>query len=136
MLAACLLGLQYFTVVFTFAFAMGVIRVLLVAPRLGPTAAVLIEVPILVLASWIVAHSLLRSRTLTLTQCAAMGAIAFTLTLMCEAALAALILRESLGDWASALVTPLGLIGLAGQIVFGIMPIFVGVRQTNNSPST
>lgn len=136
MLAACLLGLQYFAVIFTFAFAMGVVRVLLVAPRLGPTAAVLIEVPILVLASWIVAHRLLRNRILTLTQCAAMGAIAFTLTLMCEAALAALMLRESLGDWVSALVTPLELVGLAGQIVFGLMPIFVGYRKTTNSPST
>ena len=135
MSAACFIGLQYFTTVFTFAFAMGAARVLIVAPRLGPTAAVLMEVPILVAASWIVARRLVRNRSLTLSQRAAMGATAFTLTLLSEAALAALMRGESVADWAAAIATPLGLVGLAGQIVFAAMPIFVGHGQTNTAPS-
>jgi hypothetical protein len=87
MLAACFAGLLYFAAVFTFAFAMGIARVLVVAPRLGPTAAVLLEVPILVVASWIVARRLLRNRSLTLRQRTTMGATAFTLTMASEAAL-------------------------------------------------
>ncbi len=136
MLAAWFIGLQYFTVVFTFAFAMGVIRVLLVAPRLGPMVAVLIEVPILVAASWIVTHHLLRNRSFTLSQCAVIGTNALTLTLVGEAALAALMFGESVGDWAADIATPLGLIGLAGQIFFAVMPIFVGYCQSNTTPST
>ena len=125
MAAAFFIGLQYFTVVFTFALAMGVARVFIVAPRLGSTGAVLLEVPIVVLASWVMAYRLLQNRFLTFPQRLAMGATAFTLTMASEAALAALIRGESVADWAASIETPLGLVGLAGQIVFAVMPIFV-----------
>ena len=65
MAAAYFAGLLCFALIFTLAFVMRVARVLVVAPRLGPTAAVLLEVPILVVASWIVARRLLRNRPLT-----------------------------------------------------------------------
>ena len=45
-------GTAYFLVVFTFAFAMGVLRVLVLVPRMGEVAAVLIEVPLVVAVSW------------------------------------------------------------------------------------
>ena len=135
MVAACFTGLLYFAVVFTFAFAMGIARVLVVAPRLGPTAAVLLEVPILVVASWIVARRLLRGRSLTLSQRAAMGATAFTLTMASEAALSVILRSQSVIDWAAAVATPLGLAGLAGQVVFAAMPIFVGHGRIDTSPT-
>ena len=134
MLASYFIGLLYFAAVFTFAFAMGIARVLVVAPRLGPTAAVLLEVPILVGASWIVARHLLRNRSLTLSQRATMGATAFTLTMVSEAALSAIMRGQSVTDWAAALATPLGLAGLVGQVVFAAMPIFIGPGQTDPLP--
>ena len=135
MAVACFTGMLYFAAVFTFAFAMGIARVLVVAPRLGPTAAVLLEVPILVLASWIVARRLLRNRSFTLPQRGAMGATAFTLTMASEAALSVIMLGQSITDWAAALATPLGLAGLAGQVIFAAMPIFVGHGPTDTSPT-
>ena len=57
-----LAGILCFAIVFSFAFALGVVRTVVVAPRLGATAAVLIEVPIVVLASWGVARGLLGRR--------------------------------------------------------------------------
>ncbi len=135
MAAACFTGLLYFAAVFTFAFATGVARVLVVAPWLGPTAAVLLEVPILVLASWIVARRLLRNRSFTLPQRAAMGASAFALTMVSEAALAAIMRGQGVVDWAASVATPLGLVGLAAQVAFAAVPIFVGPRRTGLSPT-
>ena len=133
--AACFTGLLYFAVVFTFAFAMGIARTLVVAPQIGPTAAVLLEVPIVVTASWIVARRLLRHRPLTLSHRAAMGATAFALTMASEAALAAMLRGQSVADWAATVATPLGLAGLAGQVAFAAMPIFVGRGRTGISPA-
>ena len=134
MTAAYVTGLLYFAAVFTFAFFTGVARVLFVAPRLGPTTAVLLEVPILVLASWLFARRLLRSRSLTLSQRGVMGATAFTLTMASEAALSAIMRGQSVIDWAAAVATPLGLVGLVGQVAFAAIPIFVGYGRTDISP--
>jgi hypothetical protein len=86
MVDAYFTGLLYFAAVFTFALAMGIAPMLVVAPRLGQTAAALLELPILVAASWTVARRLLRDRSLTLPQRAAMGATAFDLTMASGAA--------------------------------------------------
>ena len=131
---AYFLGLLYFVVVFSLAFAMGVARTLIIAPQLGATAAVLLEVPIIVAASWIIARRLLRHRSLSLPQRAIMGIVAFTLTMVSEAVLSALMRGQSVADWAVVLVTPLGLIGLAGQTAFAVMPILVGLGRANIPP--
>ncbi|UTP38255.1 hypothetical protein M9M90_13635 [Phenylobacterium sp. LH3H17] len=126
MAAACLTGLTYFALVFSLAFATGAARVLVVAPRLGPTAAVLLEVPLIILASWAIARRLLRDRDFTRAQRLAVGATAFTLTMAAEAGLARIMQGQSLGDWAMTVATPIGLVGLAGQTAFAAMPLLVG----------
>jgi hypothetical protein len=100
--------------------------VLAIAPLLGPTAAVLLEVPISVAASWTVARRFLRNRSFTLPQRVVMGAAAFTLTMASESAQSVTMDGQSLTGWANAVATPAGLVGLTGQIIFGAMPIFVG----------
>ena len=127
-------GLLYFLSVFTFAFAMGIARELVVAPRLGSTPAVLLELPILIVASWIVARRLLRDRSLTLPERAVMGATAFTLTMSSEVALSGIMRGQSITDWASAVATPLGLAGLLGQVVFAAIPMFVGHARPMTAP--
>jgi hypothetical protein len=130
---AGLLGLYYYLIVFTFAFLMGVARVLVVAPRLGPMAAVMIEVPILIAVSMFVSRYLLRNSALTLLQLALMGLTAFILTMVSEALLAEFLQGNSVAAWAASLATPLGLLGLAGQIIFALMPIFVGYGRNDKS---
>jgi len=134
MIIACFEGLLYFGVVFTFAFATGAARVLVFAPRLGVAVSVFLEVPILIAASWIVARYLLRNQSFSIAQRVVMGVTAFTLTMASEAALAYMMRGESITDWAWAVATPLGLVGLAGQIAFGAMPIFVGRSRLGLSP--
>ena len=48
----------YFVIVFSFAFAMGIARGLVVAPRLGEFSAVLLEIPVLLAFSWFIARRL------------------------------------------------------------------------------
>ena len=128
-MAAVFAGMLYFVIVFTFAFAMGVIRTIIVAPRLGTTAAVFIEVPIVLLASWGVARGLLRQRPFSFLQRVSIGATAFALTMVSEAVLAGLLRGQTVMQWALQLATPLGLVGLAGQLGFAAMPVFVGWKS-------
>ena len=132
----CFYGLLYFAMVFAFAFAMGIARTLLVAPTIGPTAAVLLEIPVILAASWLVARRLLRNRSFVSSQCAIMGTTAFVLTMISEAAFSHLLRGQSVAQWAGTLGTPLGLIGLTGQFGFAAMPLFArgvgrpaGMRQ-------
>jgi hypothetical protein len=46
-------GAVYFTIVFAVGFLLGTVRVLVLVPRVGETAAVMIELPIILAASWI-----------------------------------------------------------------------------------
>ena len=121
---AAFTGVLYFAAVFAFAFAMGVARTLLIAPTIGPAAAVLLEIPVILAVSWLVARRLLRNRSFVSSQCAIMGATAFVLTMISEAALAYLLPGQSVAQWVATLGTPLGLIGLTGQIGFAVMPLF------------
>ena len=89
-MAVIITAIVYFVAVFAFAFAMGVARTLVIAPLIGTAVAVLLEVPILLAASWVIARRLLRDRDLTLPQCIAAGTIAFVLTMASEAVLSEL----------------------------------------------
>ena len=131
MIAACIMGLRYYAIVFGLAFVMGVARTMVIAPRLGATVAVLLEVPIIVATSWVTVRHLLRHCAPTFPQSAAMGAVAFTLTMGSEVILARLLRGQSVIAWAADVMTPLGLIGLAGQIAFAVMPVLVA--QDRNS---
>jgi uncharacterized membrane protein len=51
---------MYFVVVFSIAFVLGTIRVLLVAPRLGETIAVMIEAPLILAVSWFASRRCVR----------------------------------------------------------------------------
>jgi hypothetical protein len=55
-----------------------------------------------------------------------MGARAFALLMIAEAALGVLAFGESLTGWAASLFAMPGVIGLAGQLAFAAMPLAVG----------
>ena len=124
--AVVVVAAAYFMTVFALAFAMGVVRTLIIAPRVGPTVAVCLEVPLLLVASWVIAGRLLSQRPLELRERVAVGAIAFGLTMASEALLSGLLRDQSVIEWAATLLSPLGLIGLAGQLGFAAMPALAG----------
>ncbi len=116
------LAIRYWAATFAIAFAFGVVRTLVIAPRFGELGAVCIELPLILTVSWLVAGFLLRRHPLTTPGRAVMGGLAFALLMASELALA-IILGGSLASWLTALGRPVGLLGLAGQIGFALIPL-------------
>lgn len=115
----------YFGIVFAAAFVLGAVRVLVVAPALGPLLAVALEVPLVLGLSWAVAGWVLRRWPVPPSQRLHMGGVAFVLLMAAEAGLA-LAFGQSWGEFLRGLGTPAGLLGLAGQIGFAIIPALRG----------
>lgn len=119
-------GVRYFAIVFAIAFALGTIRTIWLVPAVGATIAVLIELPIILIVSLVAARFIVR-RTPTMTSGVALGAglIAFALLMAAEAALAVFAFGMGMMDWLDSLIRMPGPIGLAGQILFALMPFIV-----------
>jgi hypothetical protein len=106
-------------------FVLGAVRILIVAPRLGEGPAVLVELPLMLTASWL-ACGWLVARFAVPRSCPArllMGASALGLLLLAELALGwtafGMTVPQQLAHYASL---P-GAVGLVGQIVFGLLPL-------------
>ena len=117
-------GAFYAIIVFVIGFILGTIRVLLVAPRLGEKAAVIIEAPIMLVASWFVCRCCVDRLNVTRIALARslMGFIAFMVLTSAEVGLGA-VLGRSLVDQLAAYGSPAGAIGLAAQVVFASFPV-------------
>ncbi|MFC3100134.1 hypothetical protein [Altererythrobacter lauratis] len=124
------LALLYWAAIFALGFALGALRTLWLAPAIGAVAAVTAELPVMLGASWLVAARLLARRPLERAGSAlAMGLLAFSLLLAAEAALAALLAGQGVNAWLAGLAQPAGALGLAGQIVFALVPLAVWRRS-------
>jgi len=118
-------ALSYWTAIFALGFVLGTLRVLWIARAIGETRAVLLELPLMLAASWLAAKWLVRRFGIgSAGQAMAMGALAFAL-LMASEALLAFVLGTSLWEWLTAMTRIPGAIGLAGQLVFAMMPLIV-----------
>jgi hypothetical protein len=118
-------GLAYWTAIFALGFVLGALRELWIAPGIGESRAVLLELPVMLAASWLAAKWLVRRFGIASAgQALAMGALAFVL-LMASEALLAFVLGTSPWEWLTAMTRIPGAIGLAGQLVFGVMPVVV-----------
>ena len=117
--------MAYFAVMFTVGFVLGALRVSLVAPRVGELVAVLIELPLMLAASWFVCRRLtaILAVPARVPDRLAMGATAFTLLMITELSLAGPLFGRSVSESLAAMTTGAGLLGLAGQILFGLVPL-------------
>lgn len=116
----------YWAAVFLIGFVLGTLRVLFLAPRMGETSAVLVELPLMLAASWVVARRIVsRTGNARLSDAIAIGALAFALLLTSELVLAVTLFGQAPGQWLAALLVMPGLLGLAGQLVFAAMPALV-----------
>ena len=119
-----LAGAAYFAVVFACAFAVGTVRVLIITPRVGEVAALLLEAPIIIALSWLVCGWSVRRFTVP-TDAAdrvSMGVVAFALLMAAEAGLAVLVFGQSLAAHFAAYTRFAGALGLSAQLVFAAMP--------------
>lgn len=118
-------GAVYFAIVFAWAFALGVVRTLVVAPRLGEVAAVLIEAPLVLAASWLACRWTVRRLGVgsAVGERLIMGALAFLLLMIVEFTLSVLAFGRPAHAWLEGFATVPGAIGLCAQIAFGFVPL-------------
>lgn len=117
-------GILYFAGVFALGFLLGVARLLWLAPRLGETGAVLLELPLILAASWWWAGWLVRRLGVPAAPRPrlGMGGLAFALLLAAEFAVGAAAGRPpaaQVANWG----TVAGGLGLAGQVAFALIPL-------------
>ncbi|MGE0225999.1 MAG: hypothetical protein AB7F35_27550 [Acetobacteraceae bacterium] len=125
-----LAALPYFLLVFAAGFALGPVRVLLLEPRIGPFAAVLVEAPVMVLA--MIAAARWTTQRFTVPPAAPrllMGACAFGLLMIAEMSGAVWLRGLSLAAYAAHLTTPAGIVSLALFLLFALMPWLCGPRR-------
>jgi hypothetical protein len=128
-------GAVYFAIVFSIAFLLGAIRVLLVAPRLGETVAVMLEAPLILAISWAASRSCVRLfevREETAPRLL-MGAVAFAILMSAELGVSVLIFGRSVADFVAGYLSIPGAIGLAAQLAFGVVPAIQGQRELRRS---
>jgi hypothetical protein len=118
-------GLAYFGVVFALGFVLGVLRTLFVLPLAGETAAVAIELPIILGLAWIACRRLVRRFRLPpmLAARLVMGVVAFGLLMIGELSLSVLLGGRGLAEHLALYQQIPHLLGLAGQVTFALFPI-------------
>ena len=116
-------GLAYWAVVFALGFVLGTIRVLWLAPLIGLLPATVLELPLILTASWFAAGWLvLRFAIDTASEALAAGGLAFLLLMVAECTLAVMMMGQTPEQWLADLRQPHALLGLAGQVAFALMP--------------
>lgn len=118
-----LAGAAYWAIVFALGFVLGTLRVLWVAPAIGLLPATMLELPVILTASWFAAGWLVRRFAIASRgEALAAGALAFAILMAAECALASVLTGQSPAQWLAGLRQPHALLGLAGQVVFALMP--------------
>jgi hypothetical protein len=126
-MTALSLGLRYFAGVFAVGFLLGTIRTLWLAPAVGELAAVVMELPIMIAISGWWCRRLLARQPLPTAGRAVMGGTAFLWLMLAELALS-LAFGRTMGEHLAGLLTPPGLLGLAGQFVFAALPVVIRIK--------
>ncbi|WP_300353770.1 hypothetical protein [uncultured Alcanivorax sp.] len=124
-------ALIYFILIFATGFALAMIRIPFLVPRLGERWAELIELPFMVLASFLVARWLVqRFRLVTVMQCIGTGLPA--LLMMLSAELAVMWFQgQSLGEYLGGRDPVSGMAYLFSLLLFAAMPLLVRQQAVN-----
>jgi hypothetical protein len=124
-------AIRYFLIVFTAGFVFGTIRTLTTADT--PDArllAVAIELPAIIAVSWFACRHAVRHYNVPRDSAVrlAMGAIAFIILMLAELLLDFLLAGRSVQDHFALYTQPAHMLGLAGQVVFALLP-FIQSRK-------
>ena len=124
-------GVLYFVFVFLIGFALGTVRVLALEPALGPLNSVMIEIPVMLAASWAVAGRLIARLGVPrqLRARGSMGGVAISLLLIAETGLGVWGFGQTLVGHLAQYATPAGMAGQAGQMGFALIPALRLLRR-------
>jgi hypothetical protein len=130
-------GATYFAVVFLFAFVLGTIRVLIVAPHVGETTGVLLETPVILAISWVICRwcvNRFRVASGNGTRLL-MGVVAFGLLSATELSVSVFVFGTTIADHFAGFWSSPGIIGLVAQVVFALVPLLLDVNQRVRRPT-
>lgn len=125
-------GALYFVFVFAAGFALGTLRTLWLAPAVGETMAVAIELPIMLAISWKACTRIVLRRSVAgeWVPRLAMGLVGFALLMGAELGLSVLAFGRTVTEHCATYGTSPGLLGLAGQFAFAGIPIVQRWKRT------
>jgi hypothetical protein len=116
-------ALLFFALVFGAGFAMGAIRVVLLQPYLGANLSRLVELPVMVVISYLAARFITRRMgPATRNQWLTVGLIAFVLLMLAELVLGTLVFRTSIRAIFADMLTITGLLSLLAQCLIILFP--------------
>ena len=124
MAAALRAGFVYFALIFAAGFILGTLRVFVVLQYLGPSLAVLIELPVILAICWFAAKWIIEKFAVPAVAAdrLVMGVLAFVFLILAETILATAGVGQMLVGDLTILATPQGVIGLVGQMFFALFP--------------
>lgn len=120
-------ALLYFSLVFAAGTVLGTVRTVFLAPHVGAFAAVLIEIPLMLLISWQALKLALWLRPVPAGPSRlGMGLLAFAFLIGAEFLLARLLADMDAVHFLQSLTTPAGAAGLGAQVMFAALPLIEG----------
>jgi hypothetical protein len=125
------LAFAYFASIFVVGFLLGAVRTLWIAPRLGERAAELVELPLMVGASFLVARALIsRSTGVGIGAAALVGLAALALLLCAELAVVAFVRGQTLADYVASRDPLSGFAYVLALLLFAAMPALISRRRS------
>jgi hypothetical protein len=125
-----LAALRYFVLVFALGFLLGSVRELATGPVLGAFWALTLEVPVMVLASVIVARQTLAMyKVESLLAAVGVGLLAFLMLIVADGALAWLLEQRLPQRWLASQLRWPQVIGFGGQVAFAVIPALLGLAR-------
>ena len=119
-------SLVYFASVFGIGFVLGTLRVLLLVPQLGARLAELVELPLMVLASYACARWIVRRfAPLSVAQRLGVGATALALLVVAELGVVVAIQGQGVAQYVAGRDPVSGTAYLAALLAFAVMPLLV-----------
>jgi hypothetical protein len=124
-------ALAYFAAVFSIGFVLGVARTLWTAPRLGERVAELVELPVMVVASFLVARALMsRAGATGIRDAALIGLAALALLLCAELAVVAFVRGQTLAGYVASRDPVSGFAYVLALLLFAVMPALLSYRRS------
>jgi low temperature requirement protein LtrA len=123
-------ALAYFASVFSIGFVLGAARTLWIAPRLGERVAELVEMPVMVAASFLVARALMsRTGAVGIRAAVLAGLAALALLLCAEVAVVAFVRGQTLAEYVASRDPVAGSAYILALLLFAAMPALVSHRR-------
>ena len=119
----------YFAAVFSIGFVLGIARTLSVAPRLGERVAELVELPVMVAASFLVARALMSRVDAGIRDAALVGLAALALLVCAELAVVAFVRAQTFADYVASRDPVSGSAYVLALVLFAAMPALICRRR-------